>query len=66
VWNELYECSTEADNKLRSMFEGSSFDQRNGKVSNTKILLFIKYEILLLIIIGTHNYYDILINYYFY
>jgi len=55
VWNELYECSTEADNKLRSMFEGSSFDQRNCKVSNTKRLLFIKYEILLSIIIGTHN-----------
>ncbi|XP_026820752.1 zinc finger protein 112-like [Rhopalosiphum maidis] len=31
VWNELYECSTDADQKLRSMFEPSQFEQNQCK-----------------------------------
>ena len=32
VWNELYECSSDADQKLRNMFEHSPFDEDQCKV----------------------------------
>ncbi|XP_060856206.1 zinc finger protein 615-like isoform X2 [Metopolophium dirhodum] len=32
VWNELYDCSSEADQKLRNMFELNPFDQNQCKV----------------------------------
>lgn len=32
VWHELYESSSEADQKLRNIFEDSSYDQSNSKV----------------------------------
>lgn len=38
VWNELYEASSEADQKLRRMFEASPYDQ-----SECKVKLFFKY-----------------------
>lgn len=31
VWNELYECSSDADQKLRNMFEHSPFDEDQCK-----------------------------------
>jgi len=57
VWNELYECSTDADLKLRNMFELNPFDQNQCKVSNflnSNLILTVN-NLLLLYLILAHT-----------